>query len=374
MDNNSKEKVLISVIREVLHPSSEGHPDFSGVNWQETFAFASKHNLAHLLFLYFREHEVNIGQELYKECELLYCQAAAVNFTQEYELHWLLETCKGKNIRVMPLKGCVLKNLYPSPEMRTMGDLDILIDPEDAQKLRQILCERGYQCVMYGVHHHDKYVLPPMLTIEVHTSLVSPENRELYRYFQQGFALGRPCSDNPWHYEMRKKEYFLFYLAHFYKHFDEEGGAGIRFVLDFYIQKQAWPKLFCEKVLKKDLIRLGLWEFFCTMDYLAEAWFGADGSMDDVPWGVQKYIFNCGVFGTDAQRFQNHVEKYGRMGYFMERLFPGYYYMCRFYPVLRKVPVLLPVCWILRIMVFPFQKKALFRRRMGQFFGKHIVD
>lgn len=373
MTNYSVEKTLIAILKEILHPS-DCKARLSNVDWQEMLEFSSKQNLAHVVFLLLQRRQLPMDRELYKKYEFLYCQAVGADLTQRYELHWLLEACKEKKIRVMPLKGCILKDLYPLPEMRAMGDLDILIDPLDSEKLRQLLCERGYQCVMYGVHHHDKYVLPPILTIESHTSLVSPENRVLYRYFHQGFALGKPCGDNPFHYKMQPKEYFLFYLAHFYKHYYDEGGAGIRFVLDFYILKQAWPDVVNERMLKKDLVRLGLWEFYDRMYRLADAWFSPWGKMEDVPEEIEDYIFRCGLFGNDEQRFQNHVAKSGRAGYFLERLFPRYFYMCWHYPLLKKMPLFLPFFWIWRIVTFPIQKKALFRHRIGQFLGKHNVD
>ena len=42
------------------------------------------------------------------------------------------------------LKGCVIKTLYPVPELRTMGDFDILVNKEDLKKIKQLFSEAGY--------------------------------------------------------------------------------------------------------------------------------------------------------------------------------------------------------------------------------------
>ena len=38
----------------------------------------------------------------------------------------------------MPVKGWYLRNLYPVPELRTFGDIDILINKQDRKKADEI--------------------------------------------------------------------------------------------------------------------------------------------------------------------------------------------------------------------------------------------
>ena len=44
----------------------------------------------------------------------------------------------------LPLKGSVLKSLYPKPWMRQMSDNDILFDPEYQSEVKDIMVKRGY--------------------------------------------------------------------------------------------------------------------------------------------------------------------------------------------------------------------------------------
>ena len=45
----------------------------------------------------------------------------------------------------MPLKGCNMKALYPSPELRVMGDADILIRVEQYDRIRPIIQSLGFE-------------------------------------------------------------------------------------------------------------------------------------------------------------------------------------------------------------------------------------
>ena len=44
----------------------------------------------------------------------------------------------------MPLKGILMKQLYPRPDMRIMGDADILIRVEQYEKIKPLLEELGF--------------------------------------------------------------------------------------------------------------------------------------------------------------------------------------------------------------------------------------
>jgi len=43
------------------------------------------------------------------------------------------------------LKGCSLSVCYPQAELRPLGDIDVLIRPEDVERTEQLLCANGYR-------------------------------------------------------------------------------------------------------------------------------------------------------------------------------------------------------------------------------------
>jgi hypothetical protein len=63
---------------------------------------------------------------------------------------------------------------------------------------------------------------------------------------------------------------------------------------------------------------------------------------------VLKYIFSGGVFGSQENNIAVEKTKVNVVGYTLKRLFLPYKSMVIAYPILKKVPVLLPFCWIAR--------------------------
>ena len=61
------------------------------------------------------------------------------------EIHGLLDQFEADGISCVPLKGIQTKALYPSTELRTMGDLDILYHKQQSKKLRETMGKLGYE-------------------------------------------------------------------------------------------------------------------------------------------------------------------------------------------------------------------------------------
>ena len=55
-----------------------------------------------------------------------------------------------------------------------------------------------------------------------------------------------------------------------------------------------------------------------------------------------------------TQQAENKMERSGRKAYVFRLIFPTFEHMKRQYPVLKKAPVLLPFCWLLRLVTKPF--------------------
>lgn len=69
------------------------------------------------------------------------------NLVLEAELHRILEAFAARALTVMPLKGSIssfLQPLYPSPAVRVLSDLDLLIKPEDREAAFACLADLGY--------------------------------------------------------------------------------------------------------------------------------------------------------------------------------------------------------------------------------------
>ena len=87
----------------------------------------------------------------------------------------------------MPVKGYYLRKLYPVPELRTFGDIDMLIHREDRQKVHELMLSLGYS-VKQNWEPTYSYIKGAEY-YEIHTNLMDGnlDNRaDLKAYFDGG--------------------------------------------------------------------------------------------------------------------------------------------------------------------------------------------
>ena len=75
----------------------------------------------------------------------------------EIDKELLFQRMEQEKIWYMPLKGVVIKELYPSLGLRQMSDFDILFDKTYTEKVRDIFLELGFICEHFGTGSHDVY-------------------------------------------------------------------------------------------------------------------------------------------------------------------------------------------------------------------------
>lgn len=67
-------------------------------------------------------------------------------------------------------------------------------------------------------------------------------------------------------------------------------------------------------------------------------------------------ILLSGTYGTRAMRVKNRMGGGHRLSYLLTRAFPPMRKMKWHYSVLRRLPVLLPACWVARLCRFAVRK------------------
>ena len=90
-----------------------------------------------------------------------------------YEYEEVSEKFEENGIDFMPLKGSVIRSLYPKQEMRSMGDADVLIHAEQYNKIVPILEKNDFTFVKENLNELCWQKLP--FYIELHRYLVSPQ-------------------------------------------------------------------------------------------------------------------------------------------------------------------------------------------------------
>ena len=246
----------------------------------------------------------------------------------------------------LPLKGMILKEFYPKPGMREMGDYDILFDVDRADDVKAIMEGLGYETGSFGSSHHDCYEKWPFLRFEMHRELFSPgHDVKLYEYYRDVYnrLLGEGYEKH-----FSPEDFYIYIIAHEYKHYSTNG-TGLRSLLDTYVylQKVKLDMDYVTAVTEK----LGMAMFEAANRSLAMHLFtGKKLTASDRE--MLKYILSSGVYGTLKHRVENKIKKSGgkKMRYMLNRFFvpiskknKRYAEVSGFYPFFYKHKYLLPI-------------------------------
>lgn len=293
---------------------------------------------------------VPLNSPLMEQYRLRYLQNAIKAQKQLRAVNRLFQLFEENEIEYLPVKGCVLKNLYPQPDLRIMADADILIRPEQHKRLRPLMEDQGFR--FEGENDHVFEWRSEELFVELHKSLVPPSDPEYFSYYGDIWTRARKGEDFRW--ELSPEDTFVFLLTHFARHY-RSSGIGCQHVLDLWVYKRSVPDLDYSRI-KRELRKLRLEEFYENTMCLLDVWFeGKTG--DEITELMTAFIFSGGRWGSmEAELLLKEVRRSEKSGAvrgagitsFLGALFPGRRDLTYNYPILLKYPYLLPVFWIVR--------------------------
>lgn len=366
----SNEEYLIELIAGVLNDKNIAEPA-DNIDFSEVFKFACRHNVHSIAFIGLGRIKAKPDEEVYRQWKEKYSKDIVRSIKQMNELSELSRLFSENEIVHLPLKGCVLKKMYAASELRFMSDLDILIDVKDKKKVKELLEGCGYTCELYGKGNHDVYRKAPIYNVEIHRNLFIDElvtKAEYYSNFLQRTHAG----ENEYARVMSDEDFYVHNIAHFHKHFDF-GGSGIRSVMDVYVMRRAFWESIDIQYVEAELSKLGLAEFEKSVARLGDCWFG-NGAHDDEIDKVAAYIIGSGTYGNVCNVVNNQIDTFGKWKWFWRTVFLPYEYMKDTFPVLKKVPVLLPIFWVWRIITTVIKKPKMVINKAKIFMKRMLFD
>lgn len=306
-----------------------------------------------------------------------YKRQALAHFSQIDKLEAVTNAFDKNNIDYMLLKGTRLKALYPKPEMRVMVDLDILIKLEQYEKIKQCMTDLGL-FEEYESDHEFIWSDKRLVHIELHKRLFPSYNPDFCRYFGIGWERAKNHDPQKSSFELSPEDEYIFIFTHFAKHY-RDGGIGIRHMLDLYLFAMHNPQM-DSKYIESQLRELQLFDFYKNVRHTLEVWFeGAEVSITDTL--ITNKIFGSGAYGTresldaaKALRVTNRSKTTlgGRFRFILKSAFPSVSVAKDSFPILKRIPVLLPAVWILRLVKSVIFKKNALKNVLSQ--AKSIND
>ena len=290
------------------------------------------------------------------------------------------EYLASKGLHPVVMKGIICRSLYPQPEHRSSVDEDLLIDPSEFDSIHKAILAYGLEPVStedeirtaWEVSYESR---EKHLYIEIHKMPFAPDAKA-YACLNNCFEGAKERSIAMEIYAtsvrtMAPTDHIMYLVCHAYKHF-LHGGVGIRQVCDLCMMAEKWDEGIdwetvrdkCEKVriakFAAGLFRIGERYLECQMPPVFK-----DIAVDPDP--LLRDILSGGLYGVeDLDRAHSALmtldavaaDRAGRK----KRAVAGSVFlplksMSKKYPYLRKLPFLLPVAWVQRVVGYISEQK-----------------
>lgn len=254
-------------------------------------------------------------------------------------------------IAFIPLKGAVLRNMYPDKMMRSSCDIDILVKEEELQKAVKALVFNGF--TTDGKRdYHDVSLHFGSVHLELHFNICEDMD-DIDELLKQVWDYAEPVSE----YEYAEKpEFFVYHhLAHMKYHFIN-GGCGIRTFLDLFMIRKIG--FYDEEKLTELLDIAGLKKFYYAVLDMLGVWFYCEPH-NEITQKCEEYILFGGIYGnTENSSAAQSAAHDGRIKNAWRVVFPGYFNMCNLYPAVKEKKILLPYYYLHRIFRKTFGKSG----------------
>ena len=306
---------------------------------KELYKLSKAHDLAHLIADALFKNKLLDKQSPAGQAFSRVLQTAVFRYEQiRYELESACSALSEAKIPHLPLKGSVIRALYPQAWMRTSCDIDMYVDEARLDEATDVLVQKlGYRNEGRTPHDMNMYA-PSGVHFELHFDLIEDE---IYPKFAKPllglWENASPICEGGFTYRATNEDFYFYHIAHTAKHL-RNGGCGVRAFIDLWYLEKSLP--YDKEKVAALLEESGLTKFAEVARKLARVWFDGE-EHDELSKETEAFILQGGIYGVFENTLAVQVSK-GRVAYLFSRFFPPYREMVRKYPSLKKCPVLYP--------------------------------
>ncbi len=329
------------------------------VNMDNVLLLAKKHAVLSFLYDISNEAWMHQGKSfIQQESRQIVMQSYRLLFLTKY----VVSILKQNDISVIVLKGVATGSLYPVPEMRKSGDVDLLV-PNDIPEavIRKVMLAAGFRLSeAQHANHHIAFVTEEGIHVEIHTMLAEPFaykklNRAIAKHgtmcwehlhVAEIMGVELPILDKPFHaYEL---------LLHMLQHF-MYSGFGLKLLCDWVmIWRVNWSQE--EKDLFNSLIEeAGLSVFSDAITAVCQKFLGLSTedndsliNQTDMADKMLREILDAEEFGNSDSNRMVMMSGTGLSAYVKE----FHHQMHLNFPKAGKCILLWPILWIITLLRF----------------------
>lgn len=410
-----EDQILIQILAAYINGRSIG--SLRDVSLEALYQAAQKHNVggivSSMLQPVLKTRAEDPAARKFREI----CMATIFRSVRlEEEVKMFADRMEQAGIPYAFFKGYELRELYPDPELRTMGDVDVLVRDEDMEKTLRVLNGLGY--TKEGEGSAVWTCTNGTLSYEIHRRLAfgkywNQVDQEGYfakafdrlqdepgpRRGESGAVTGTVSGKSRRYFSL--EDHFIFLCFHLAKHLNSTG-AGIRMVMDIALFLKAYQEQMDWKYIWEECRKIRLDVFVKTLLQACREWFqvpsgaeagkteaagSATGNAPDkeVLGQLASYIMTGGVFGFERddsiRRLRkgidartDHASVLIRAKALWKIAFPQRKHMAYFMPAVERHPALLPLAWIRRWMRGLRERQRMEAAFRGLDKGKYVDE
>lgn len=341
---NSENRDLIYLVSSAINNTTPSPERIKSIDLDKLLIAASFQKMAPLVAFELEKLGIKDSRFIYE-----WHRAAYTIHLQDEERSNVLRDLEEAGIWYMPLKGAIIKDLYPAYGLRPMSDNDILIDQEKADDVKRIMEKRSFWTIHFGYGHQDDYLKPPFLHFEMHRVLFDSSLTMLHEYYKDLKHKLIKDEDNGYGYHFNEEDFYIYMIAHLYKHYYWEG-AGLRALLDIYVYLNQKQRPLNWHYLEIELRRAGIDSFEKKIRKLALTVF-SEGVTDNLSKREKTMLDTIISFGDYGQGKENQFTGIIPIcKYMARRLFVPMDVVKVSYPMAYKHKILLPFLPVFRII------------------------
>lgn len=375
-----EEKLLLAMLRDVAGKKNTADSStdtvsnrYIGCDWKELVRLADSHAVTAMLYDALSRLET-VPEHILSQVQKTGQITALSNYRLLFLTKYVTAYLKEHGILAVTLKGAVTASLYPVPEYRKSGDVDLLIPKEgDCGRAAKLLQQAGFQIKEHqSALHHIELSSSDGVSVELHSMLAEPfESQQMNQFLKKLLPEYEThvTENTAWGvqlYEPQEAYHGFYLLLHMLQHFLREG-FGLKNLCDWTL---FWNRKIAEAEKERFLVLIkesGTARFAGVLTAVCIRYLGlesgkaafilAEPVREDIIQAFIQEVMDAGEFGKSEEDRMVALQGTGIAAYVQE----FQHQMHLNYPKAGRVCFLWPLLWCLTLAKFLYNNRKLHR-------------
>lgn len=254
-----------------------------------------------------------IPEDVYKDFKDYTISVLLKNDCVVNEQKGVVKLLEENGFKYAVLKGTSVARLYNKPTLRTLGDIDILVKPDDYGSVKELMISKGYSLTEEGFNHFHCAFEKNGVSVELHHEMSEFPKTPLCDELREELKKALDCTERTdeselgYSYSVLSPLYqAVSLLLHMERHISKDG-LGLRQILDLGEFYASHPDFLKDEKNSDFLKKYGLYKFAVISDNIVKKYFLDNIVNDSVADAVFDLALKRGNFGVKRTEAESYL-------------------------------------------------------------------